>query len=158
MAKRFIFRFDTMLRIRRQREDQHQRIVADRLRQITRARGQIGAITRQIHEELDAIRVGQDTGTIDIQQVMRHRHWLGHLHKASLEAQARLRTFEARLAQERAQLAEAVKQRRILEKLKERQYDRHRTEEERRETREGDDLTTIRYVFQQRQELEVVQA
>jgi len=151
MAKRFRFRFDTMLKIRQQREDQHKRIVADRLRQIARGRGQIEAIEGQIRDELDAIRVGQGAGTIDIQQVMRHRHWLGHLHKASLEAEARLRTLEARLSQERAQLAEAVKQRRILEKLKERQHERHRAEEERRETRESDDMTTIRYVFEQLQ-------
>ncbi|HUS97775.1 MAG TPA: hypothetical protein VMX97_13655, partial [Hyphomicrobiaceae bacterium] len=84
MAKRFRFRLDTMLKIRRQREDQHKRIVAERIRQITQVREQIAAIERQIQEEIEAIRTGQGARTIDIQQLMRHRHWLGHLNKGGL--------------------------------------------------------------------------
>jgi flagellar export protein FliJ len=78
---------------------------------------------------------------------MRSRHWLSHLHKSALEAQSRLRSLEAKLAQERALLAEAVKQRRILEQLKERQWRRHEQEEQKRETRESDEMATARYVF-----------
>ncbi len=157
MAKRFTFRFDTMLKVRRQREDQHKRVVAGRLRQITQVHEQIGAIDRQIQDEIGAVRAGQEAGTIDIQQVMRHRSWLSHLHRGSLEAEGRLRFLEARLAQERAVLTEAVKQRRILDKLKERQWRRYRQEEDRRETRESDELTTVRYVFDRREKAEMAQ-
>src|SRR5580765_133135 len=128
MAKPFQFRFETMLKLRRQREDEHKRIVADRRRQIAQVREQMAALERQIEEETDAVRRSTMSGTIDLQQTVRHRHWLGHLHRNSLEAAARLRFLEARLAQERAQLAEAAKQRRVLEKLKERQLDRFQSE------------------------------
>jgi flagellar export protein FliJ len=121
------------------------------LRQIEKVRERMAALDRQIHDEVNAIRAGQEQGAIDIQQVMRHRHWLGHLHKGVLEAEARERFLEARLAQERAVLAEAGKRRRILEKLKERQWARHMAEEERRETRENDDLSTARYLFGRRE-------
>jgi len=50
--------------------------------------------------------------------------------------------------QERAALAEAAKQRRILEKLKEHQLERYRIEQNRQETREADDLTGVRFVFE----------
>jgi flagellar FliJ protein len=147
MAKRFVFRFETMLKIRRQREDEHKRIVASRIREINRVRDQMASLDRQIRDELAAIRAGQSPGTIDMQQVIRHRHWLGRLHKGVLDSQARLRFLEAHLAQERAALAEAAKDRRVLEKLKERQCERHRKEQDRLETRSADDLTTVRYVF-----------
>lgn len=147
MARRFIFRFETLLRIRRQREDEHKRIVAARVREIQKTREQMAALDRQIQDELHAIRSGQQPGQIDMQQVVRHRHWLGRLHKAVLDGQARLRFLEARLVQERAALAEAAKQCRILEKLRERQELRHLQEQERLETRVTDDLATIRYVF-----------
>ena len=156
MARRFRFRFETMLKIRRQREDEQKRVVAEKVRQMTQTREQIEALARQIQEETDAIRVSQATGAIDIQQVMRHRHWIGHLHKGVLDAQGRLRFLEARLAQERAVLTEAVKQRRILEKLKERQWQRHRDQEQRTETRESDELATVRYVFDQRKSATVL--
>ena len=147
MAKRFKFRLDTVLKIRKQREDQRKRVVADRLRQIARVREQMASIDRQIRDEMAAIRSAQEPGTIDIQQAMRHRHWLGHLHKTALEAEARLRFLEARLAQERAALAEAMKERRILEKLKDQQWQRYRKEGEKREIVESDEMATVRYVF-----------
>jgi len=147
MAKRFKFRLDTVLKIRKQREDQRKRVVADRLRQISQVREQMAAIDRQIGDEMRAIRRAQSPGTIDIQQAMRHRHWLGHLHKTALEAGARLRFLEARLAQERAVLAEAVKQRRILAKLKEQQWERYRQEADKRELAASDEMATVRYVF-----------
>lgn len=147
MAKRFAFRFETLLKIRRQREDHHKRVVADRLRQISLAQGQIGRLDQQIAEEMVAIRAGRGPGMLDIQQAIRHRHWLGHLHKCVLEEQSKLRVLEGRLAQERAVLAEAVKQRRILEKLKERQHQRHVAAEEKRETQQLDEMATMRYVY-----------
>ncbi|HSW46292.1 MAG TPA: flagellar export protein FliJ [Phycisphaerae bacterium] len=147
MARRFTFRFETMLKIRRQREDEHKRIVAARLREIRRVRDQLVSLDRQIHDELASIRMGQEPGMIDMQQIVRHRHWLGRLHKAVLDGQARLGFLEAKLVQERALLAEAAKQRRMLDKLKERQYQRFLAEQNRLETREADDMTAVRYVF-----------
>lgn len=147
MARKFVFRFDTMLKIRRQREDHHKRIVADRLRQIAQVNRQLEGLAGQIQAEIEAMRRGQSVGTIDIQQVIQRRHWLGHLHRNTLEVEARRRFLEARLAQERAVLAEAAKQRRILEKLRERQWERHEQELKRQEIRDADELSTVRYVF-----------
>lgn len=149
MAKRFIFRYETLLKIRRQREDQHKRIVAERVRQIVAARERLSALKGQITGEEAAIRAGQEPGTVDMQQIMRHRHWLGHLHRNVLETEGAIRLLEGRLAQERAALAEVVKQRKILDKLKERRLERHLQEEQRRETNAADDLTTVRYVYGQ---------
>jgi flagellar FliJ protein len=136
-----------MLKIRRQREDQHKRIVAERLGQIAEVRNEIRRLEELSSQGLDAIRAVQQAGRLDLQQALTQRGWVAHLHKASLDAQSRLGTLEARLAQERAALAEAAKQRRILEKLKERQWSRHRIEEQRQEVRASDDLTGVRYVF-----------
>ena len=148
MAKRFTFRFDTLLKIRRQREDEHKRIVADRLTEIARVQQEIDGLQRQITDELQAVRDGQSPGTIDMQKIVRHRHWLGRLHKSILDSQARQGYLEGQLVQERAALAEAAKQRRILEKLKEHQLERYRIEQNRQETREADDLTGVRFVFE----------
>ena len=91
MAKRFTFRFDTMLKIRQQREDHHKRVVANRLRQIEQVRQQMAALGRQIREETIVLRVGRGPGTIDIQQAMKQRHWLSHLHQGVLAAEAQAR-------------------------------------------------------------------
>lgn len=148
MAKQFVFRFETMLKIRRQREDQQKRVVGQRVRQVREAQAHLDSLQRQIQAETDAIRAVQQPGTIDMQQAIRHRHWLGHLHKGALEGEARIRFLEAKLAQERAVLAEAAKQRKILEKLREHQADRHRRELDYREMRELDEMATVRFVYE----------
>jgi flagellar protein FliJ len=149
VAKRFVFRYETLLKIRRQREDHHKRIVAERVRQIVAARDRLASLHHQISEEQDAIRAGQAPGTIDLQQIVRHRHWLGHLHRNVLDTEGSIRALEGHLAQERAALAEVVKQRKILDKLRERRLERHLHEEQRQETLAADDLTTVRYVYAQ---------
>lgn len=148
MAKRFIFRFETMLKLRRQQEDHHKRIVGARMTQIAEVRDQIARLEQQARDETDDIRQRTAQGTIDLTQLVRHRHWLGQLNRNTLDAQTRLRTLEARLAQERVQLAEAVKRRRILEKLRERQAEQHQKEADRRETRELDEIGTMRFGWQ----------
>jgi flagellar protein FliJ len=149
VAKRFVFRYETLLKIRRQREDHHKRIVAERVRQIVAARDRLASLHHQISEEQDAIRSGQAPGTLDIQQIVRHRHWLGHLHRNVLDTEGSIRVLEGHLAQERTALAEAVKQRKILDKLRERRLERHLLDEQRHETNAADDLTTVRYVYGQ---------
>jgi flagellar FliJ protein len=155
VAKRFVFRFETLLKIRRQREDQHKRIVAERVRQIMAARDRLTSLHQQISVEEAAIRDGQAPGTLDMQQIVRHRHWLGHLHRCMLDTEGSIRVLEGRLAQERAALAEAVKQRKILDKLKDQRLERHLHEEQRQETNAADDLTTVRYVFGREQTVEL---
>ncbi len=150
MAKTFTFRFETMLKIRRQREDHHRRIVANRLREIQTIVDQLGALDRQIEETTQLMRFSQAEGTVDIQNIVRSRHWMGHLQRNVLELQASRRGHEAKLAQERAALGEAAKQRRVLEKLKERQRARYLEEMDRREMREADEMSVMRHVYEAR--------
>ena len=64
-----------------------------------------------------------------------------------LESEARLRYHEAYLAQERAQLVEAAKQRRMLERLKESQSTVYQRQQVKRLTEKSDDMATVRYVL-----------
>lgn len=136
-----------MLKIRQQREDERKRVVAERIAQIAEVQQELARLEQLTNDGAEQTRQAQAAGRIDMQQSLARRGWLAHLHKATLDAQARLRGLEARLAQERVLLAEAAKQRRILEKLQERQYERHRMEEQKAEARAIDDLVTTRFVF-----------
>jgi flagellar export protein FliJ len=71
------------------------------------------------------------------------------LQRGLLEATARVRQLEAQLAQERAALAEANKETRIMEKLKDRQQSRYYYELSRQETAETDELSTQQYLYRQ---------
>lgn len=146
MAKRFVFRLETLLKVRRQREERQKRVVAERLRQISRVRTEIDTLQERITEQVGAMRAEVSRPSIDVVSVVRNRHWLSHLHQGRLAAESHLHVLEARLAQERAVLAQASREKKVLEKLKERQHDRYNRELERKELNEADELGTARYV------------
>ncbi len=150
MAKRFVFRLETLLKLRRQREDKQKRVVAEWLRQISRVQREIRSLEEQIADQVGAMRDCIGHGRIDVPWIARNRHWLSHLQRGRLEAEGHLRLLEARLAQERVVLVHAMKEKRVLEKLRERQEDRYRKELDRQEVLVADELSTVRYMFDRR--------
>lgn len=150
MAKRFVFKLETLLKIRQQREDKQKRVVGERLRQIARVKDEIVRIEQQIADQIASMRGQAGHGRLDVVNLARGRHWLTHLQKSRLEADGHLRVLEARLAQERVVLANASKEKKIVEKLKERQQDRYQKELDRQEMLAMDELATSRFVFAHR--------
>ncbi len=154
MAKRFQFRLETVLRVRRQREDAAKRVVADRLRQIAEVKSEMRAMQDQIDSELSAFRASHASGELDMRQVARHRYWLVQLDQGVMTNTSRLRDLERALAQERQELGEARKQVRILEKLEERQRERYMKALERAEAAENDEIGSVLYLRQRRETAE----
>jgi len=150
MARPFRFRLETVLKLRKQNEDEHKRIVADRVRQLNAARRRLAQMEYQIELEAELVRAGRVRGRIMVQDLARGRHWLTYLQRTLLETQDHMRTVEARLARERAELARAAKEAKVLEKLKERQRQRHQAEEKRIERRELDEMAILRFTPPQR--------
>lgn len=150
MAKRFKFRLETVLKIRRQREDEAKRAVAERLRQITSVHDEIESLQRQIGREIGAFRQSHAIGRIDTDKIVNHRHWLIHLDQGVLLARSRLGELETELAKERSTLAEARKRVRALEKLEERQRARYMKRLSRAEAVENDEIGNALHLRRQR--------
>lgn len=148
MAKRFVFRLETVLRIRQRREDAAKRVVAERLREVAAVEGEIVALQEQARSETGAFRRTHGAGQLDVSQLKRHRRWLLQLDQAELLARNRLGELNDLLAVDRAALTEARKQVRALEKLKERQHDRHLEELNRAEARENDEIGGVLHLRQ----------
>ncbi len=145
MAKRFAFHLETLLELRQRREEEQQRVVAQRVRELERLRQRREQIERQFGREADEVRSERSSGVLNIQHIARHRHWLTHLQRSLLAVEGEMRTLEARLAQERAVLVELSRERKALEKLKERRALRYKQEQNRREQREQDETAVVRH-------------
>jgi len=148
VAKRFKFRLETVLKIRKRREDAAKREVAVRLGEIARVEGEMAALREQIRVEIDGFRASHATGQINVTQIARHRHWLVHLDRGVLTCENRLRELRERLSGDRAALAEARKRVRVLEKLEERQRERYMKDLNRAEVRELDEISNVLFVRQ----------
>ncbi len=145
MAAPFRFRLRTILKLRKQKENEHKRIVAVRVRELNGIRQRADRIQQQIRQETDAVRAERSTGVLSIQDIGRHRHWLTHLQRSLLDTYNQARSTEAILAQERSELASASREAKAVEKLKERQKKRHDEELRRKEDRELDEIAVIRF-------------
>ncbi|MFQ5411333.1 MAG: flagellar export protein FliJ [Phycisphaerae bacterium] len=145
MAKRYTFRFETLLRLRRQREDEEKRVVAARLREIRRLEDRQRSLLGRIDEQAQLTRGALRDASLDIDRLKIGRHWMTRLRRGVLEAEAEISTHKALLAQERIRLVEAAKQAKILSRLKERRLDRWRMDQERLEQAESDEINTLRF-------------
>lgn len=145
MAKRYTFRFETLLSVRRQREEQEKRVVAARLREIRKLEQRQEALVNRIDEQTDLTRSALRDGVLDLDHLKLGRHWMIRLRRGILEAEAEITTNKAILAQERMKLSEASKQRKILAKLKEKRRDRFFFEQNRHEQAEADEVSVLRH-------------
>jgi len=146
MAKRYRFRLETLLRLRRQREDEQKRVVAQRLRQVGRIEQHKRLLESNIADQIRLTRDLQGGERIDVDQLKVGRYWMIRLRRGALEADAALAAQRAMLAQERSELAERRKATKVLERLEERQREAHRVGLEREERMELDDMNSTRFV------------
>ena len=89
-----------------------------------------------------ALRLG--SGRVDARSVMASQHLLDGLRRRAVEAGAAIGALRAEAEERRATWAAARREKRALERLRERALTRHRTDVERREANERDELAGAR--------------
>lgn len=140
MAKRFQFRLETLLRVRRLNEREAKRKVAAKQAEIAR----IDELSRQARREIlsqeNELRSEQSVGKLNVAALSTRRSWIAHLqrmlllHKQMrLERRGELQTVSAELSRVRTQTQ-------IVEKLRERRWGRYLKDRDRREQAESDEM------------------
>lgn len=140
MAKRFTFRLETVLRLRRMAEDECRRRVAERLREIARVEADVRRLDEQFHWEVDRSRVDQQSPEMDVMTVRRRRSYMGYLQRSIGGCEAQSDALRKKLEEDQKALAHASKEVKVLEKLRDRQLDRQRESERRAERAEEDEV------------------
>ena len=145
MAKQYDFRFETLLKLRRQHEDERKRAVAARIREIHTLEERQRVLLQRIADQAADTRRALMSGTVDVDDLRLGRHWTVRLRRGVLETEAAINGQKALLAQERQRLADAAKNRKVLEQLKERRLAEYRAQEERREQKDLDEISVTMF-------------
>lgn len=140
MPGRFRFRLEAVRKVRRQAQDAQQRAVAGILREIGQTEAGVRRLTEELRAEVGATRSAQSIQRLDLARIRGHQFHQTWLQGRVLEAQTELTQQRARLEQERAKLTEAARRLKVIEKLRERQWERFCIEERRAEQRESDEV------------------
>lgn len=143
--KKFVFRLQTVL-------EHRDRQVADAKAVVQEAEGRLRdaeeAIQR-MHREAEAVEDEMKTAgvdTIDAQELADTLHYLRALQERIAAAQDGLFVIQNEVNDKRRALTEALREQKVIEKLKENQYKRWKEELRREETALLDEMATIRYV------------
>lgn len=140
VAKRFRFRLETLLNVRRLREEEAKRKVGAKSAEIARLDQLNEQTVREILAQQEALRGTQRQAAIDPGTLTRTRAWIAHLRRTIFERQ----THKGRLLEELHELQDALRkarvQTRVIEKLRERRRDEHKRRADRQTEAEIEEL------------------
>ena len=140
--KQFRFRLQPLLRLRKQQEDQKKRVVGALLTQIHDLQRQALELAEAIKAEGETLKQQYEQGNVDLNWVSHYRRYITSVQRAIVERIQTATNVQEKLHQARRELAEAAKQTKILEKLKERQQKQYEREWQRKENRQLDEIGT----------------
>ena len=140
MAKRFHFPLATLLRMRELHEREAKRKVGEKLAEIAQLDQANQQADNEIRMRQSDLLASQRTGTIATTDIARTRGWITHLRHTILQRQdmraARVKELEVL----QAELRVARKNKRIIEKLRDRRWEEYRKDLQRREQAQADEL------------------
>ncbi len=154
MAKRFNFRLEAVMKLRKQKEDENKRAVAQRLREMSKLQDHLMTLNEQIASEIRRVRENAVHAHLDASDLSKRRFWISHLQRGVLEAESRMRHLEQQLTADRAVLAEASKEYKVIETLRDKRLQAHHREQERLETIEADEMAVSLFVRRQSESAE----
>ena len=143
MAK-FRFKYEAVLKQRQVAEEQAQRELAVHLRERGRIRDQLTGMQQSVRDSKQQLSAGL-VGHVDVERIREFARYSGQVTLQAQHALGELAQVEQRAEAARAALAEAMRQRKAIEVLRDKQYQHWLSEQRRKETMELDELAVQRY-------------
>jgi flagellar FliJ protein len=140
--KKFQYRLQPLLHLRQQVEDEKKRKVGALQTEINDQQNRALKRAARIQQEGEILRRQHESGKIDLEWVSHYRRYVTHTQQAIAQRIAEVARIQKKLNGARLELNEAAKNRRILEKLKEKQQERFEAEIRHRERIEEDEIGT----------------
>lgn len=144
--KKFRFRLQTLLRLRRQQEDEKKRAVGVLLTRINEFQQQAVQMAADIKREGENLKQQYQHGTLEMDWIAHYHRYVNHIRQSIQQRVQTIAQVQQQLAQARGELADAARQTKILEKLREKQKDRFDAELNRRERVQQDEIATAAFL------------
>jgi flagellar FliJ protein len=139
-VRRFRFSLQTLLRVRQHREQAARRAVAELAAARASAEGALERARAALHEAETDLRRANDAPTLTAAAAV-----MGFRRRQANEAARRLRELQEHLAREMARFLLVKKERRVVERLRERRLEMHRIAEAHRAQAQLDEIAVSRH-------------
>jgi flagellar FliJ protein len=137
---KFVFHLEAVLTQREHVERQRQRELAIVQSQFAKLEGELRALNERVTTATEDLRQNHLTGVIDLAFLAAHRRFIAATQRQAMAMVQRMAVVRRDVEAAQLALAEAAKQRKVIEKLKERQFERWRAEQSRKELAELDEV------------------
>ncbi|GAB6165422.1 flagellar export protein FliJ [Thermostilla marina] len=145
----FRFRLEPVQRLREHVRDQRRAELAQALEAMELVEQKQRELAEELERATKLQREAAKPGSIDVDTIMAVRRYQTALYAQAAQLQQQAAAIAEEIERRREALAQADREVRILEKLRERQLERHRSEEKRRETKLMDETAAQRYLRQE---------
>jgi flagellar FliJ protein len=137
---RFIFKLEGVLRQRKHVEREKQRALAFKQQALVGLQAQLQRLQDTVQQANGDVRTNRLVGRLDMQFLAAHRRFLAGMQRQALGIVQKIALAQRAVDESRAELAEAARQRKVIEKLREKQFERWRAEQNRRELAQLDEI------------------
>jgi flagellar FliJ protein len=141
MAK-FLFHLDGLLRHRKNQERERQRDVALIAAEMARLETELGSLNGTLEQTLADLRTNHLVGRLDLQFLAAHRRYILSVQRKTGSIAQKMALVQKQIDDARVQLIEAARQRKMLEKLREKHHETWVAQQNHREFLEADDIGT----------------
>lgn len=139
---RFIFQLEAVLRHRERIEADRQRDLAVAQKEMVRLETELRVIDQEVKNATTDVRDNRLIGRLDLNYLAAHRRYMLGMQRKVMALAQKMAAQQKVVDDARRALADASKQKKVMEKLKERQFQRWSAAVALREAGELDELTT----------------
>jgi flagellar FliJ protein len=139
MAK-FIFKLQGILRQRKHVEQEKMRLLATCLKQQAECEADLVRLNDGVRQSNEDLRRNHLTGVLDMNFLSAHRRFMISMQRQGVAIAQKIAVAHKRVVDARLALAEAARQLKVMEKLREKHFDRWRAEQAAKEFRELDEI------------------
>jgi flagellar FliJ protein len=137
---RFQFKLHAVARQRELIEEQKQRALAGLRMQMGVLEAEFRKLDGQMRVVNEDLRANHLTGPLDVSYLVAHRRYVLATQRQGLALAQKMAALQRQIETARGELAEAAKNRKAIEKLREKQFGRWKEEQDRKEMAELDEV------------------
>lgn len=137
---RFIFNLEGVLRQRKHLEQEKQRVMAEKLKVVTELQIALRKLQETMQTSNEDVRQNRLVGRLDMSFITAHRRFVASIMRQSQGMVQKIALAQRAADVARAELVEAARGRKAIEKLKEKQFQRWREKQARLEAAQMDEI------------------
>ncbi len=136
---RFNFELDGVLRQRKNVEHLAQKALAEAVRAMSELTDKLRRLDESVKQVSEDVRAHHLLGEIDVNFIAAHRRYLLGMERAAMDLARQIAEAQGKVQRAQSQLIESAKERKTMEKLRDKQFERWMSEQTKRENADLDE-------------------